>query len=260
MLHTSVSTRRSGMVLLIVMVLLSMVGLSAVTFLLTTGQLKDAANQNRRMGEITVDPEAMLQDGIMTIIRGTNNSDSAVYQNSLLEDMYGTSDEYAKPSAEFNGTFGTSNGMVTISGGQQDYAGCVITCVDETSPAYRRSTVVLKYQDGQMYCLPFPDGATFNGSATFIVNKLPYQQPNHDYDKVDGNNYYLAGRDVDGKVSTRSFSNATSPVSGEVDADNDGYADSKWLDLGMPVFTYKDGTRFKPLFGVVIEDMDGKLN
>ncbi|MBR0190489.1 MAG: hypothetical protein IJQ31_00305 [Thermoguttaceae bacterium] len=262
MLHTSVSTRRSGMVLLIVMVLLSMVGLTAVTFLMTTSQLKEAANQNRRLGEITVDPEAMLQDGIMTIIRGTNNSNSAVYQNSLLEDMYGTSAEYANPSAEFTGNWGTSNGMITITGGQSKYAGCVITCVDEESPAYRRSTVVLKYQDGQMYCLPFHDGATFTGSAKFIVNSLPYQQELHDYDALDDNNKYLAGRDSNGRVLSNyySFRNATSPISGTVDADNDGYADSKWLDLGMPVFTYKDGTRFKPLFGVVIEDMDGKLN
>lgn len=262
MLHTSVSTRRSGMVLLIVMVLLSMVGLSAVTFLLTTGQLKEAANQNRRMGEITVDPEAMLQDGIMTIIRGSENANSAVYQNSLLEDMYGTAAEYADPSAEFSAAFGTANGMITISGGQAKYAGCVITCVDEESPAYGRSTVVLKYQDGKMYCLPYPDGATFDGSAKFIVNSLPYQQPNHDYDALDDNNKYLAGRDDNGHVLSNyySFRNATPAIAGDVDADNDGYADSMWLDLGMPVFTNKDGTRFKPLFGVVIEDMDGKLN
>lgn len=261
MLHTSVSTRRSGMVLLIVMVLLSMVGLTAVTFLLTTGQLKEAANQNRRMGEITVDPEAMLQDGIMTIIRGTENSDSAVYQNSILEDMYGYQAQYADPSAEFTGNWGTENGMITISGGQSDYAGCVITCVDEESPAYGRSTVVLKYQNGKMYCLPFPDGATFDKSAKFIVNSLPYQQPNHDYDALDDNNKYLAGRNPDGSFSKLSFCNSETDSSvAEVDADNDGYKDSKWLDLGMPVFTNKDGTRFKPLFGVVIEDMDGKVN
>jgi len=262
MLYTPFSIRRSGMVLLIVMVLLSMVGLTAVTFLLTTGQLKDAANQNRRMGEITIDPEAMLQDGIMTIIRGTNNSNSAVYQNSLLEDMYGTTAEYADPSAEFAGTFGSSNGMITISGGQSKYAGCVITCVDEESPAYRRSTVVLKFQDEKMYCLPFPDGATFDGkTGRFIVNNLPFQQDLHDYDAVDDNNKFLAGRDSStGRVSTYSFRNYSSPISDAVDADNDGYEDSRWLDLGMPVFTQPDGTRFKPMFGVVVEDMDGKLN
>ncbi len=271
MVQNAVSTRRDGMVLLVVLALLAMVGLTAVTFLLTTGQLKDASDQNRRMGEITIDPDAMLQDAVMQVIRGTDNVNSAVCGYSLLEDMYGNESATAN---KFNGTASETleSGMavITASGsGNSSYVGRVVTCIDEKSASCGKSTVILKVEGSKYYCIPFPDGKGFDcdEQCEFLVNDMPFQGI-RDYDAVDDNNKFLARRetqDTDSANAGRilmpnySFRNATN-VYGETDADNDGYFDSYWLDLGMPAFSASDGTRFKPFFGVVIEDMDGRLN
>ncbi len=46
----------------------------------------------------------------------------------------------------------------------------------------------------------------------------------------------------------------------DVDNDGDGVADSIWVDLGFPVRAAKDGKLYKPLFAILCEDMDGRLN
>lgn len=46
----------------------------------------------------------------------------------------------------------------------------------------------------------------------------------------------------------------------DVDNDNDGTPDSIWVDLGDPVQELGDGRMYKPLYAILIEDMDGRLN
>ena len=46
----------------------------------------------------------------------------------------------------------------------------------------------------------------------------------------------------------------------DVDNDNDGIADSIWVDLGIPAKTSPDGRMYKPLFAVLCVDLDGRLN
>ncbi|NUQ66271.1 MAG: hypothetical protein HUU20_27740, partial [Pirellulales bacterium] len=46
----------------------------------------------------------------------------------------------------------------------------------------------------------------------------------------------------------------------DVDNDGDGTADSLWVDLGMPVRSFPDGRRYKPLFAILCLDLDGRLN
>lgn len=46
----------------------------------------------------------------------------------------------------------------------------------------------------------------------------------------------------------------------DVDNDGDGLPDSVWVDLGMPVQLSADGKYYKPLFAVLILDMDSRLN
>lgn len=46
----------------------------------------------------------------------------------------------------------------------------------------------------------------------------------------------------------------------DVDNDGDGEADSVWVDLGFPVQRRPDGTLYKPLFAILVVDLDGKLN
>ncbi len=55
---------------------------------------------------------------------------------------------------------------------------------------------------------------------------------------------------------------AYTPLDGpwDVDNDQDGVADSIWVDLGLPVETAPDGRQYKPLFAIMVLDMDGKLN
>ncbi|MEM9185192.1 MAG: hypothetical protein AAGB00_01700 [Planctomycetota bacterium] len=46
----------------------------------------------------------------------------------------------------------------------------------------------------------------------------------------------------------------------DVDNDNDGVPDSIWVDLGDPVQKTSDGRLYKPLYAILIEDLDGRPN
>ncbi|MGD9634511.1 MAG: hypothetical protein AB7U97_14620 [Pirellulales bacterium] len=54
------------------------------------------------------------------------------------------------------------------------------------------------------------------------------------------------------------FWEATGPW--DVDNDNDGVPDSVWVDLGDPVQQAEDGTLYKPLYAMLIVDLDSRLN
>ncbi len=286
MVQKVLSTRRRGMVLMIVLALLAMVSLTAVTFLLTTEQFRDASEQNRRMGEFTLDPEAMLQDAVMQVIRGTNNRVDSKYEknnwnggyslihgNSLLEDVYGTEAPLARDlSLRYAGT---ERGMLKFTGGSASYVGAVLTCIDEESKSNGLSTVILAYENGALYASPLPTGQEFDTEQRrYMVNRLPFQDDGLDYD-APGHDLFLAVRNPEtGAVVMPSFAStsewnniSTSPyqmtnnaIEMNADADNDGRFDSRWMDLGLPIHYTANGTPFKPLFGILIEDMDGKIN
>ena len=46
----------------------------------------------------------------------------------------------------------------------------------------------------------------------------------------------------------------------DVDNDNDGTADSLWIDLGLPVILSPEGKLLRPLVAPLIEDLSGRLN
>ncbi|MGC3969289.1 MAG: hypothetical protein QM775_18600 [Pirellulales bacterium] len=46
----------------------------------------------------------------------------------------------------------------------------------------------------------------------------------------------------------------------DVDNDNDNLADSIWVDLGAPATTAADGRIVKPLFAILVRDLDGRIN
>lgn len=71
------------------------------------------------------------------------------------------------------------------------------------------------------------------------------------------------GADPDAlSTSGRNFPMLTDVVNGPWQVDNDGdlVPDSVWVDLGFPVRTAPDGTRYKPLFAALVTDLDGRLN
>ena len=46
----------------------------------------------------------------------------------------------------------------------------------------------------------------------------------------------------------------------DVDNDSDGIRDSVWVDLGLPLFTSREGKLLRPLVAPMIEDLSGRLN
>ncbi|MDO4574574.1 MAG: hypothetical protein Q4D98_05110 [Planctomycetia bacterium] len=271
-----------GVVLLIVLALLAAFGITALTFLLTTGQLKTAAEQNLNQNVQVFSPEEVLNEGIMQVLRGPRDtaedndlSFPHIGQYNLLQDMYGSNSTATRISLTFTG--GYSKGMLAFTGGSAAYVGRVITNVNEESASYGRSSVIVAFEGGTGYAMPLPDGTKLD-SGEYLVNDLPFQGGNRDYDAADEVNLFLAARDpLTGKVMIPSFVSSsdgtygtyrTSPGSiastntnsETVDADNDGYKDSVWMDLGLPVRATADGRLFKPMFAMVVEDLDGRLN
>ena len=77
----------------------------------------------------------------------------------------------------------------------------------------------------------------------------------------EGNNTVAAGRTFfhafDEFDSADPLDRAGIP---DVDADGDGVKDSFWMDLGLSIITNREGKRFKPLFAILVKDMEGRVN
>ncbi len=101
---------------------------------------------------------------------------------------------------------------------------------------------------------------------------------NEDYDAVDFQNMFLAGRLNDGTIipsfARETLEAATSNASQsvfrafnpgayyppDVDNDMDGINDGHFMDIGLPVQTDMKGKVYKPLVSYHVLDMDGRLN
>ncbi|PQO27406.1 hypothetical protein C5Y96_17865 [Blastopirellula marina] len=46
----------------------------------------------------------------------------------------------------------------------------------------------------------------------------------------------------------------------DIDNDLDGFADSIWIDIGLPLKTDRQGRRYRPLVAVMVKDLDGLIN
>ncbi|MBN8624669.1 MAG: hypothetical protein J0M17_04175 [Planctomycetes bacterium] len=75
---------------------------------------------------------------------------------------------------------------------------------------------------------------------------IPNPTPNNTYD-IGDRAYYNTGFD---------------PLDGpwDVDNDNDNLPDSIWVDLGAPATTAADGRIVKPMFAILVRDLDGRIN
>lgn len=78
---------------------------------------------------------------------------------------------------------------------------------------------------------------------------------------------FQAGVKSNGAPALRTNDSATLPSNVRlqqaiwpVDNDGDGVGDSVWVDIGLPVQTAPDGTKYKVLVSYLVLDMDGRLN
>lgn len=97
--------------------------------------------------------------------------------------------------------------------------------------------------------------------------------PGEPYTDVNLNGQYDPGEPYDDvanptkngvyDIGDRSFANSGfDAMNGpwDVDNDGDGVSDSIWVDLGMTPTTTPDGKFVKPLFAILVRDMDGRIN
>lgn len=78
-----------GVVLIIVLSLLALFTLLMVTFVIVTGQYRQAAASNARVARFGTKPEKLMDDGVYTLLRDTDNPNNVLRFHSLLYDLYG---------------------------------------------------------------------------------------------------------------------------------------------------------------------------
>ena len=85
-----------------------------------------------------------------------------------------------------------------------------------------------------------------------IFRPMPWDHPN-----FTGGNAALAGSNWQQILTNLANLNTTN--SWDIDNDNDGVADSIWVDPGLPIVTSKDGKRYKRLVAILVKDLDGRI-
>lgn len=143
---------RRGVLLLVVLALLAMFGLFAIAFVVLSSQARRTSLQQQRI-EQSYDPhEALLYQGLLQVLIGSDNVGSVLRDNGLLEDLYGNM------SVE-----GTISGATTAAGGQllsltingvadpEHRVGSVLTLLD--GPAARTSLRIVGYSAGSFVVL-----------------------------------------------------------------------------------------------------------
>ncbi|MBL8830017.1 MAG: hypothetical protein JNM18_23765, partial [Planctomycetaceae bacterium] len=81
--------RRRGVALMVVLGLLSMFVLVAVTFVMTSTAVKEAAISSQSLEMYGDPPDAILNRALYSVVRGSNDPFNRIGPHSLLEDMYG---------------------------------------------------------------------------------------------------------------------------------------------------------------------------
>ena len=101
---------------------------------------------------------------------------------------------------------------------------------------------------------PIPLHADWNGGA------MNSQFTGGSIDFALASPNFIAGGGATNLVRLDLLVNALCNGPWDVDNDGDGIADSIWVDLGLPVFTSREGKLLRPLIAPMIEDTSGKLN
>ena len=289
---------RRGMILLVVMAVLAFFAVMGMTFILMTGKNRDSAEtaqlaaQNSKTAGNS--PQELLEEGIMQVLVGppkvgtTQSTNSALYECDLIGDMYGyTNDDVITVNASF------SNNVMTPT--DADYAGRVVTIAE--GPYKGQSTLIL---NSRGTIIPFASGIGGTEAVPqvkCVINATrPYQGGDANYDAADlsdtkynrfmslrhsgGTDNITVGRVVlpsyyrgeamrpgmSSNAGLSALNNSVTqaasknPSPWDVDNDGDGDNDSVWMDLGLPPRPMPDGTLVVPMYAILVEDLDGRLN
>lgn len=176
---------RRGVLLLVILALLAMFGLVAVAFVVVTGHAMRSSQAIQRMGQFDTRPDETLHQAFLQVVRGTNNWESVLRGESLLEDIYG--DDAVEGAVPVGGNAAICRGQLiefTADARIADpdrRAGCVLTMLD--GPAAGRSTRVVAYvPDTRRFQVLAFDGVgtdTFlqyvqNRPCNYVINGTPF--------------------------------------------------------------------------------------
>jgi hypothetical protein len=205
--------RRRAMVLLVVLSLLAIFTLITVSFVLLASQGRITAQAAARSGQRGDNPNALLREAMLQLIRGTRNPMSPLQAHSLLEDMYGNDAvtgrvtayiDTVPPRASFPNTSGIvfetqvqvddrtlavsadPYGMRTRFARRGYFNGCVLTML--SGPLKGKSTRIVDCRplnpptplapnsDGvlRLQLQAFPNGGTPDDNDRFVINGRPF--------------------------------------------------------------------------------------
>jgi hypothetical protein len=95
-----------GLILLVVLGMLSLFSFLAVTYVVFAGHSRSASVAMARQDQRGTPADRLLDQALKQILRGTRDSNSAVWRHSLLEDLYGSLE--VPLQLEANANFGTN--------------------------------------------------------------------------------------------------------------------------------------------------------
>lgn len=259
-----------------------------------TAQL--AAQNSKTAGN---SPQDLLEEGIMQVLVGppSGNGNSALEGCDIIGDMYGAVDgnnldtvtasfsanKMTPANAAYAGRVvtiaeGPYKGQSTIIlnsrgaiipfasgiGGTEAVASC--KCVINKKRAFQGDAASYDAADisaardtsNDFMSLRYTGGAN-NIKVGRVVVPSYYRgesyRPGLDANEIGGTSVYQA-------LTSNSIKNAASNNASPWDVDNDGDGDndSVWMNLGLPARPMPDGTLVVPLYAILVEDMDGRIN
>ncbi len=290
---TADGQRRRGVVLLVVMALLALFAAVGLAFVFYADAEATAAQWFREAGSVAqqqadYDHEALLNYFLGQLIYDADDMSvagvsSAMRGHGLARNMYGYN------SAGFNCVPYSGLGRVHFTqalpppiGNQDDFNLVNYTYYktdnfvrDPERTGFRPNNAAAPtapyFANSASYTYPDHNNmflAAVNSSGEVLLQSFyrPWLgngrynslQPDQSYHHPDFKASLLLDSDGGGNVKNLDFSPGTMYFPGGVKKYY--FNDSLWMDLGWPVRTAPDGTKFKVLFAPLIIDLDGKLN
>lgn len=285
--------RRPGVVLLVVIAMLALFASVALSFVFYAESVASSAQLGRQaqtQRTVDLDPEQLLAYFLSQLIYDTENVHSSLRGYSLARTMYGHN-PFAPNTTPFNGvgrlnyTHTTApptllnqndKNLVNYQYHPQDlflrdpefygYRTSPATTLNAanyrglnapyTYPDLNNMFLATVNADGEVLQQSFYrnwTGVTFNsGDANFLnpIQKYLTLVPHPSYHTQ----FSVPDADAGGHVKNLDF--AKGFKNGATYASNDSF----WIDLGFPIMTAPNGTRYKPLFAPLVIDLENRLH